>query len=169
MQCFSIRLEKFEDKGEKTNWTYIEVSSNIASLLNPNHKQSFRVKGKIDELPVKSLALLPMGDGNFIIPINQTLRRKLGKEEGQVVEVAIELDTEEKAISQDLLDCLENEPEAQDFFLQLAKSHQRYFSNWIESAKTDKTKEDRILKALTGLRLKMDYGQMIRHFKNKGD
>ena len=44
------------------------------------------------------------------------------------------------------MECLGDEPSADAFFKTLAGSHQRYFSKWIDDAKTveTKTKTDRI-------------------------
>jgi len=44
----------------------------------------------------------------------------------------------------------------------LAPGDRKYFSNWIESAKTDETKTKRIAQTINALSKKWDYGQMIR-------
>jgi len=62
----------------------------------------------------------------------------------------------------DLLACLEDEPEAMAFFQSLAASHRKYFSKWIDDAKTDATRTKRLVQAVEGLKRKMDYGTMIR-------
>ena len=46
---FSAILLKFQEQGEKTGWTYIEVPAEIAQQLKPNNKKSFRVKGYFDD------------------------------------------------------------------------------------------------------------------------
>ena len=46
---FSTIIRKFSKKGEKTGWTYVEIESTIANLINPNTKTSFRVKGTIND------------------------------------------------------------------------------------------------------------------------
>ena len=50
-------------------------------------------------------------------------------------------------------------------FKTLAKSHQNYFSKWIESAKTEGTKTKRIALAVNALSKQWDYGTMIREDK----
>jgi len=166
MVTFTAILQKFDSKGEKTGWTYIEFSAEIAHQICPNQRTSFRVKGSLDDLAVKLVALLPMGDGDFILPINADMRRKLRKKEGASIAVAVELDTDEVPMSADLLVCLEDDPQALDFFGTLNKGHQNYFSNWIESAKTIETKTKRITMAVKGLSMKLGYPEMIRYFKN---
>ncbi|MBK7969779.1 MAG: DUF1905 domain-containing protein [Bacteroidetes bacterium] len=75
---FKALLQRFGSKGEKTGWTYFEVSAAEAQQLNPGVKKSFRVKGKIDATPIKMIALIPMGQGHFIMPVKADLRKLLG-------------------------------------------------------------------------------------------
>jgi hypothetical protein len=166
MVSYTTTLLKFGEKGEKTGWTYLEVPADLADTLQPNSKQIFRVKGTLDNFPIKLVALLPMGNGGFIMPVNAEMRKGLHKKEGAMIEVKIEIDTDPVPPSEDLLVCLADEPEALAFFQQLTKGHQNYFSKWIESAKTPETKAKRIGRTIQGLAMKMDYGQMIRYFKD---
>ena len=163
---FKAILDKFGEKGEKSGWTYFVIPAHIAHELNPGVKTSYRVKGKIDNYPLKMVALLPMGDGDFIIPFNDKFKKGTGKKEGATIEVFLEIDTDEFPFSEDLLVCLEDEPKASEAFYKMPKSHQKYYSNWVESAKTFETKSKRIAQCVFGLANGMDYGQMIRHFKN---
>jgi hypothetical protein len=167
MVTFKTTLLKFEKQGEKTGWTYIVIPAAIANQIKPDTRTSYRVKGKLDELLIEQVALLPMGEGDFIIPINGTMRKAIRKEEGATIDVALILDTSAFKLSEDLLICLEDEPKALEKFNSLAPSHQKYYSNWIEDAKTIETKTKRISQAVWGLARDMDFGTMIRHFKNK--
>lgn len=163
---YTTTLQKFKQKGEKTGWTYIEVSSAQANKLNPGIQKSYRVKGKLDAHEIAQVALVPMGKGDFILAVNGPMRKALGKEEGDSVKVSLSLDESDMPLSPDLLACLKDEPVALKFFNSLAPGHQRYFSNWIESAKTAATKTKRITQSIQGLAMKLDYGPMIRYFKN---
>jgi hypothetical protein len=164
---FTTQLHKFDDMGEKTGWTFFDVSSKVAQKLSKGTKKSFRVKGRIDQFEINQIALIPMGEGDFIIPFNASMRKGTGKKVGDKVEVYLELDLEEKKISEDLLLCLGENQENLSHFLSLPKGHQNYYSNWIESAKTSNTKSDRIMKTIFAMENKMEYGEMIRHFSKK--
>jgi hypothetical protein len=166
MVSFKTTLRKFEEKGEKTGWTYIEIPVDVANQIKPNTRKSFRVKGRIDDFVLKMVSLLPMGDGGFIIPINNEMRKVIHKKEGKIVEVSLEEDTDEFVISPDLMACLEDEPKALAEFNKLPKSHQKYYSNWIESAKTIETKTKRILMTVNGFNMGMDYGEMMRYYRD---
>ena len=70
MISFTATIQKFDKKGEKTGWTYIEISATQAHKLKPKTRVSFRVRGSLDSYPLKQTAIIPMGDGKFILPIN---------------------------------------------------------------------------------------------------
>jgi hypothetical protein len=159
---FMTTIHKFDKKGEKTGWTYIEISAQQANKIKPDTKVSFRVKGTLDSFKIKQVALLPMGEGNFIMPLNGSMRKGIGKKLGDKVKVSLEADDSEFAFSEDFMDCLRDDPVAYDFFQTLSGSHQKYFSKWIDSAKTSATKTKRIVMAVTALSKKQGYPEMIR-------
>lgn len=166
MITYSTRILKFDKKGEKTGWSYIEISKRQAEQLKPNCRVSFRIKGLLDQHSIHQTALLPMGDGNFILPLNGTMRKAIGKKEGDMLTVKIEADERPLTLSSDFIKCLKDDPRAYTFFKTLPKSHQAYFSKWIESAKTISTKTKRITMAVIALGLGQGYPEMIR--ANKG-
>lgn len=163
---FTTTIHKFAKQGEKTGWTYIEISAAQAKKLKPGTKVSFRVKGTIDLIKINQVALLPMGDGNFIMPLNAAMRKGIGKKSGDKLKVKLEADESEFLFSQDFMDCLRDDPAAFDFFQTLSGSHQKYFSKWIDNAKTSATKTKRIVMAVSALSKKLGYPEMIR--ANKG-
>jgi hypothetical protein len=167
MVKFKTIILKFNKKGEKTGWSYIEIPADIAQKIYPNNKKSFRVKGKLDNFAIEKTALLPMGEGAFILPMNGTIRKGIHKNHGAMVTVEMEIDKRPLKLNSDLLDCLADEPEGKKFFLSLAKSHQNYFSKWIESAKTDTTKAKRIAQTINAMCKKQNYGEMIRSNQKK--
>lgn len=169
MVRFTTTIQQFQDQGEKTGWTYIQVPVDIAQQLKPGNKKSFRVKGKLDNYAIKGVALIPMGGGLFIMALNAAMRKGMGKRKGAMVEVQLSIDNKQQQVNAELLECLADEPAALSFFKTLAPSHQLYFSKWIESAKTEQTRSKRIAQAVTGLSRRMDYGAMIRFFRDQKD
>ena len=159
---YTIRILKFGKKGEKTGWTYIEVPADVANKLLPGNKKSFRVKGKLDDHEINGVALLPMGEGTFIMPLNVAMRKAIGKRDGAILKVTLLPDHKKPEINRELVRCLKDEPEAHAFFNSLPKSHQNYFSKWIDSAKSDETKASRIARTINACLKKMHYGQMLR-------
>ena len=164
---FTALIKKFNQQGEKTGWTYIDIPEAIATQLLPGSKKSFRVKGWLDQYAYEGLSLVPMGGGDFILALNASIRKSIGKTKGAMVKVRMEIDTKPVIISPDLMECLQDEPKALAYFNALPPSHRKYYSNWIESAKTEATKAKRIVQTLTACSQQMSYGEMIRSLKNK--
>lgn len=159
---FSSTIEKFGAKGEKTGWTYLIILADIARKIKPGTKQSFRVKGRLDNFSISGVALLPMGQGDFMMPLNAALRKGIGKRNGAMLQVYIEEDESEYKLNAEFMECLKDEPEALNFFNSLSGSHQRYYSKWIDSAKTDATKAKRIAQSITGFLMKRGFPEMLK-------
>jgi hypothetical protein len=166
---FSTTILKFSEQGEKTGWTYILLKAELAEKLIPGNKKTFRAKGFLDSYHFEQTALLPMGGGDFILPLNAKTRKAIGKAKGAKVDVQIEVDAKPLVPPAELIECLKDEPKALEQFNSLAKSHQNYYTKWIESAKTDETKAKRIAKVITAMVLKQDFGTMIRSMKEERD
>lgn len=164
---FTASIQKFGEMGEKTGWTYLPIPPDIAGILYPDNKKSFRVKGWLDHFAIEKIALMPMGDGSFILPLNTTIRKAIGKNQGAMVEAILERDNEPKALNKDLLTCLTDDPSAEAYFISLPRGHQTYFSNWIDAAKTEETRTRRLLMAVNALSRGLGYGEMIRESKAK--
>jgi hypothetical protein len=159
---FSATILKFGQQGEKTGWMYIPITQTMANTLLPNNKKSFRVKGCIDEYPIKQLALLPMGDGSFILPLNAAIRKGIKKRIGATVNITITVDNSEYILHPVFMECLADDPPALEYFNSLTISHRHYFSKWIDAAKTEPTMVKRIGMAVNALNKKMGYPEMIR-------
>ena len=169
MVQFTTVIRKFDEQGEKTGWTYIMIPVDIAQQLMPGNKKSFRVKGKLDDYNIERVALMPAGNGDFIMPLNATIRKGIHKREGAMVLAKLEVDKKEIQPPAEFIECLKDEPAAYAFFFSLAKSHQLYFINWMNEAKTEQTKTKRIAQAVNALVKKIDFGTMIRAIKKENE
>ena len=149
---FTTTIQKFGAKGEKTGWTYIEIPADLAQQLKPANKKEFKVKGKLDKHSISRLSVLPMGNGLFILPLNASLRKTLGKNKGAMLQVSLQEDKSDFVFNPDFMECLADDPTAKAFFESLTGSHQRYFSKWIDSAKTEPTRVKRITVSSTSAR-----------------
>ena len=167
MVRYTTTIHRFDKQGEKTGWTYIEIPADIAQKLKPGNKKEFKVKGKLDAHIIKRVSLLPMGGGKFIMALNASLRKAIGKRKGAMLKVQLEADDSPFIFNADFLECMNDEPIAKEFFQTLTGSHQRYFSKWIDDAKTLPTKAKRIALAVTALTKKQGYPEMIRSQQKK--
>jgi hypothetical protein len=169
MVQFTAEIRKYASMGEKTGWTYVDIPVDLAEQLNPGNRKSFRVKGTLDKLPVTALALIPVGEGHFILPLNGEMRKKLKKSQGHTLQLRLERDSNPDPVPmpEDFAACLEDEPTAKKQFDALPGSHRKYYIKWINSAKTEPTRVKRIAHAVTALTKKLDYGEMIRSMKQE--
>ena len=167
MVIFKAEMEKFERMGEKTGWTYVFIPAAIANEIKPDCKKSFRIRGKIDQVSIQGLALVPMGEGDFILAVKTALRKQLKKEEGAVVSLELEEDVDFKVEMPPELDmCLSDDPLLMEQFLSLPKSHQHYYINWFNTAKTEKTRVKRLTMIVNAMEQRLDFGEMIRAQKS---
>lgn len=162
---FTTIIQQFGEKGEKTGWTYIEIPADLAESLKPGNKKSFRVKGRLDKFAISGAALIPMGGGKFILAINAGMRKGIHKKKGAMLDVQLTVDTNPPAAPEGFMECLEDEPEAKNFFNELKLSHRNYFIKWIGSVKTEAAVAKRIAQVITALAKKQDFVTMIRSQK----
>ncbi len=165
---YASQIRKFEEMGEKSGWSYVDIPQHIAHELKPGCKVSFRVKGRIDDLPINGIALVPMGEGDFILPLKLALRKSLKKEKGAAVVLQLEEDRDFKIeMPDDLYDCLAEQSQLLENFLKQPKSHQHYFIKWINEAKTEPTRIKRLTQTVLAMDRGMDFGEMIRANKKQ--
>ena len=167
MVVFEAEIERFSRMGEKTGWTYVFVPKAVAQQIKADCKKSYRVKGKLDQVNVSGMALVPMGEGDFIIALKTSLRRELKKEEGAVLHLELEEDLDFKIEMPDDLElCLSDDPQLLETFLKLPKSHRNYYINWLNTAKTEATRTKRLTQIVVAMDQKMTFGEMIRSNKS---
>jgi len=143
-------LEKFEGKG---GWTFVRIP-HIAKAIK-TRIGSVKVKGTIDGFEIRKYHLMSMGDKKLFLPVKAEIRKKIKKESGDKVHVVLYADNEPLEVPEELLLCLHDEPQALRFFNSLSESEQKYYIQWIYSAKREETKIGRIAKAIDRLSQKL--------------
>src|SRR3954454_7184804 len=167
MVQFTTIIEKAGNMGEKTGWTYIIIPSNVAQQLSPGNNKAFRAKGFLDDYKIEGIALLPIGGGDFMMPLNATIRKGIKKRKGAMLNVKLEVDTNPVKPPADFIECLKDEPKAFEYYYSLTKGNQNYFSKWIQNAKTEQTKTKRIAQAITALSKGQNFEEMLRSLKTE--
>jgi hypothetical protein len=165
--AFDVSIEKFGKMGEKTGWTYFVIPLDIAEKINPGVKKSYRVQGLLDQTKINGIAILPMGEGNFIMSLKQDIRKQIKKGPGDRLHVQLMVDKEVYQLNTDMMECLEEDVMASRHFHALPKSHQNYYSKYIDAAKTDNTKAKRIAMVVHAMHLNMTYAEMLRHARER--
>ena len=110
-----------------------------------------KVKGTIDGYEIRKYHLMPMGDGKVMLPVKAEIRKQIKKNEGDLVHIILYPDNEPLEVPEEMLLCLEDEPAAFKFFKSLSESEQKFYIQWIYSAKKEETKIDRLAKSINKL------------------
>ncbi|TCC82813.1 YdeI/OmpD-associated family protein [Pedobacter hiemivivus] len=163
MITFKAEIERFAEMGEKTGWTYVFIPQAIANQIKADCRKSFRVKGQLDQVEIKGMSLVPMGEGDFILALNGTIRKQLRKEMGAMLTLVLEEDATFKIeMPEDLELCLSDEPRLLESFLKAPKSHQNWYINWVNAAKTEPTRTKRLVRIVNAMDKGWDFGTMMR-------
>jgi hypothetical protein len=163
MITFKAEIERFASMGEKTGWSYLFIPAALSNELNPGCKVSYRLKGLLDALPISGIGIIPMGGGDFIMALKASLRKQLKKEAGAEVNVQLELDTTFKIeLPLEMELCLDDDERCKANFLKLPKSHQNYYINWFNSAKTEPTRIKRLTAIMKAMEDQLTFSEMMR-------
>jgi len=139
-------LEKFQGKG---GWTFVQIPE--IPQNKSNHFGWVKVKGSIDDYEIKKYHLMPMGNGKLFLPVKAEIRKKIKKHEGDIVRVILYPDDEAMEVPAEFTVCLKDDPGADQFFQSLSESEQKFYIEWIYSAKKEETKISRMAKAIDRL------------------
>ncbi|AJW65124.1 hypothetical protein VO54_03698 [Elizabethkingia miricola] len=136
-------LEKFKGKG---GWTFACIPE-----IEPGKNTPFgwvRVCGTIDGYEIRGYNLQPMGNAKLFLPVKAEIRNKIKKQEGDCVHIKLYADYAPTVIPEELKICLTDAPNVYDLFLSYSEGEKKTIIDWIYSAKTDKTKVERIVKII---------------------
>lgn len=116
-------------------------------------KKRVPVKATIDGEPYRGSLVRMGGDCHMLIVLKE-IRERIGKQAGDEVEVTVEEDTAPRTVEvpPDLAEALRAAPAAGAFFETLSYTHRREYVQWIEQAKREKTRADRVAKTVEMLR-----------------
>jgi hypothetical protein len=125
------------------SWTYLVIPFSVEEAFGV--KGQVKVKGTVNGYPYRSSAM-PQGDGQHYLVVGKSIRDHIHATQGDTVQVTMELDTEARSVdvSDDFAAALDAHPTARDKFDKLSYSRQKEYVDWIESTKTEATRQRRI-------------------------
>jgi len=129
---------------------FVEVPFDVEKVFGSKRP---KVKAMIEGVPYRGL-LVRMGGPNHMLIILKGIREQIGKTFGDEIQVSVELDTEERVIEipKDLLKDLKKDKEANSFFDTLSYTHKKEYVKWVEDAKKEETRQNRIGKTIEMLK-----------------
>ena len=139
-------LEKFAGKG---GWTYVHLPD--VSSQKRTHFRWVKVRGTIDGYEIKKYSLMPIAGGKLFLPVKTEIRKHINKQAGDYVHVILYHDDEPLKVPKEMLLCLKDEPSALKFFKSLSESEQKFYIQWVYSAKREETKINRLAKTVNRL------------------
>ena len=138
--------------GKKTpykSWTFLLIPTDLARQWGPGHKP---VRGTIAGYAFRGMA--SRGEGDLRVPIPRALREKARLQRGDIVDVALELDSAARPIRipDELRAVLKNDPEVSALYAKLPPSHRRAWATHVAEAKQPETRMRRARSAPSGIR-----------------
>jgi hypothetical protein len=112
-----------------------------------------KVKAMIEGVPYRGI-LTRMDTECHILGIRKEIREQVGKTFGDKIKVTVEPDIEPRVIDvpADLKKVFKTEEKAKGFFERLSYTHQREYVMWINEAKKEETRQNRIVKTIEMLK-----------------
>ena len=141
-QEFEVTLLKPPD----IDGAYFIVPFNVPEVYGT--KAQVKVRGTIDGYPYRG-SIANMGEGHCMV-VKKDIRQAIGKTAGDTVTVVMDIDIEPRivAVPEDLQQALDNNPEAKKIFDKYSYTHKKEYVEWIEGAKKQETRENRVKKAV---------------------
>ncbi|MBC7879213.1 MAG: DUF1905 domain-containing protein [Anaerolineales bacterium] len=137
-------------QNEGSGGAFVEVPFDVEKAFG---EKKPKVKAVIEGVPYRG-TLVRMGSECHLLIILKSIREQIGKTFGDKVKITVELDTEPRVIEvpKDLLKEFKKDKDANEFFDKLAYTHRREYVMWIEEAKRDETRQNRIAKTIEMLK-----------------
>lgn len=140
-------LEKFTGKG---GWTFIKLPGDL--IKTGKAFGMMKISGSIDNYSFEQKHLMPMGNGFVFLPIPKPIRKIIGKEEGDIVEIKLFREEIPEQPPQELIECLKDDPGKFELFCQLPITKQQEWVKYIYSTDNIELKSNRILQLLDALK-----------------
>ena len=129
---------------------YVEVPFDVEEAFGSKRP---KVKAMIEGIPYRS-TLMRMGSEHHMLGVLKDIRAQIGKTFGDEVTITIEPDSEPRMIEipKDLMKELKKDKEAKAFFDKLSYTHQKEYVRWVEEARKEETRQNRIVKTMEMLK-----------------
>jgi hypothetical protein len=145
--AFEAILEK---GGEGDVWIFIQVPFDVHNTFGTKARVS--VKGTINGYAYRN-SIFPNGNSAHLLMINKNMQKHIKAAAGNAVTVVLEADNTPRTVEihSDLKKALEQNKAAQAAFDKLSPSRRNEIAFYVEQAKRDETRSERIQKTISQL------------------
>lgn len=128
---------------------YVSIPLDVEAVFG---KKRVPVTATFDAVEYRG-SIVRMGSAGHIIGITKAVLGEMGKRPGDTAAVTITEDLSERTVDipDDLAAAMADAPGAEDYLKSLSYTRQREYVLWIESAKRDATRSERISKTVANL------------------
>ena len=112
-----------------------------------------KIRAMIEGVPYRGI-LTRMGSEYHMLIILKGIREQIGKTFGDQIEITVEPDSEPRQIEipKDLVKEFKKDKNAKAFFDKLSYTHRKEYVTWINEAKKEETRQNRIAKTIEMLK-----------------
>lgn len=132
-----------ENPEKEINIAYVAIPFDVEKEYGT--KGQVKIKATFDGHPYRGV-IANMGTGCHILGVRKDIREAIGKQVGDVVNVTLEKDEEERVVDvpAELQKLLSKNSRARKFFDSLSYTNRKEYALWISSAKKEETKARRL-------------------------
>ena len=129
---------------------FVEVPFDVEAAFGSKRP---KVRALIEGVPYRGI-LTRMGTECHLLIVLKEIREEIGKTFGDEVRITVEPDTEPRVIEvpAELKKAFKTEKEAKASFEKLSYTHQREYVMWINEAKKEETRQNRVVKTIEMLK-----------------
>ena len=141
---FSAEIQQHQD----INAAFVNFPFDTVELFGK--KGQVKVKILLDDKVVYRSSLANMGGDCHRLGLTQAIRKELGKTFGDIVEVKLWEDKEERIVEipEDVQMVFNENVQAKEMFEAMSYTHRKEYIRWIVEAKKTETRENRKLKMI---------------------
>ncbi len=141
---FSAEIQQHQD----INAAFVNFPFDTNELFGK--KGQIKVKVLFDDKVEYRSSLANMGGDCHRLGLTQAIRKELGKTFGDIVDVKLWEDREERIVivPDDVQELLNENEKAKDFYEKMSYTHKKEYIRWIEEAKKEETRERRKIKMI---------------------
>lgn len=166
---FTFKTQILQNDSSTLMWHWLLIVP--PDVVKHFEKTDKRIICTINETPPFHAALMPQGDGNYAILVNQERRKKLGSQLDNDFTVTIEKDTSEYgiAVPEAFTELCYQDPEASALFHKLTPGKQRALLHVMGKPKSEQKQLEKVLivfdylKSVNG---ELDFKELNLAFKN---